>query len=481
VARVCDTPLEWFTYEGAEHVDHTGLGCDETDFDLFFEGPPAVEGEYYYPFGWGTGRFPDMDGDGREEFVIAEPGALREHEDPEAAEWHGILPPLINHIYYSRGFCETGTTFGYGSADMTVVSSDGVGLANYCPDAGNCGAGVYPFETLLHPIGDLDGDGLEEGVMADGDASLGAQMLVYSGAALATGGRLGAADALGGVYNAGARQIRVAVRDGDVDGDGVPDLLVENYADDSSEVDVVRCSGAALLGAHVALADCPARFPRGYLLANGPADIDGDGVTDVVMTSVDGRDDGAALQIWYGAGTASGIFVPGSQDVAVTDQAGSPANAPLLMDDLDGDGLPELLSHRSSPGEYTGVAVYRGRDLHGTVDGLSPWFSAPGVFAADTLSGSIEGSVIGPEDGRHLHEIRYPREIVAAGGVDDGTLAREALRIGPSDGVAGTAPDFDGDGALDRAVNFTRYSHPEETNPVGIWVYLFPAGAWESR
>jgi hypothetical protein len=309
----------------------------------------------------GTG---DLDGDRVPDLVAGAPFA------GEASGQLRALSGRDGSMLWSRSGSVPGQRYAQAVAGIGDVDADGVpDLAVGIPF--DNGGGTYAgrvellsgrgglllaalqgasFDQLGYDVagvGDLDGDGAGDcaiGAPFDdrGGANAGA-LVIVSGA---SGGRLfevfgaAAGDWLGH---------RVAGA-GDVDGDGLPEVLVSAPGADVSGFD----SGAAQVrsGADAALLlEIPGEQAGEYLTAvGGPGDVDGDGSADVLVGSaaggiaeagrvrlVSGRSgrllcafDGLAPKDWYG-------FAVG------------PAG------DLDGDGRPELAI--GAPGHDDEVVV----------------------------------------------------------------------------------------------------------------------------
>lgn len=160
-------------------------------------------------------------------------------------------------------------------------------------------------------VGDVDGDGRSDVVVADRDRRR--VFLLYG-----TGNATILAPAVGllDVDAPSALRIRIAP------GESLPEILVASLA--SNQVLILRQTAARAFAAPVTLA---VGQPTSDM---GVADFDGDGITDLALLSPVG----GKLNIWYGAANGSFSF---AEAVSVDDAANSMAVA-----DLNGDGKPDV-------------------------------------------------------------------------------------------------------------------------------------------
>jgi len=216
--------------------------------------------------------------------------------------------------------------------------------------------GPGPFSLngrVVFGLGDLDSDGLDDVASSSPNALGGAGAVsVLLGSSLVEGGERTFDDAharfVGG--EPGTAAGLAAASAGDVDGDGVGDLLVGAPARDGGRVWLI--SGAKLVeGGELGPADALVEFAGeaehdrlGVALA-GAGDVDGDGLGDVLL-GADGHD---------GAGAAAGrtYLFRGSDLASGGDRAASAAWA-----SWDGEAA----------GDFSGHAVAGGGDVDG--DGL---------------------------------------------------------------------------------------------------------------
>ncbi|MDP2314147.1 MAG: Ig-like domain-containing protein [Pseudomonadota bacterium] len=170
------------------------------------------------------------------------------------------------------------------------------------------------------------------------------------------------------IVGEGADDYVLAIGSGDMDGDGVTDLLVGAWGEGrggASAGAVYLLSGPITGDGDLSTADAKVygEDSSDYLgYAVHGADLDDDGLDDIVMgahTEDEGGTDAGAAYIVYGS-------VSGTSDVATADAkligegAGDAAGRSLTAADFDGDGADDLLvgaDYEDSGGTYAG-AVY---------------------------------------------------------------------------------------------------------------------------
>ena len=239
-------------------------------------------------------------------------------------------------------------------------------------------------------VGDIDGDGLADvmvgGNLSDSAFEAAGEAWFLPAANLLAGGATSVAG-----YSTGSWTGEVA-RDfagysiapaGDVDGDGLPDVLVGAYGNDSQG----SFTGATYLlrGADVAsgggLADAwaifqgEAEYDESGWEFDGLGDLDGDGLDDLLFTAYDvdevSPSAGRAYVFFASTFAAGGTFSLAQADIVFEGEegAGQLGYSAAAVGDVDGGGLPDVLlgaPFTDQPGESAGSAyVFFGETIVG--------------------------------------------------------------------------------------------------------------------
>ena len=283
----------------------------------------------------------------------------------------------------------------------------------------------------LASVADTDGDGHPDLLLGANTSDLGATdggaCYLISSAALASGGGLGLATARL-VGEASADKAGRVSGAGDVDGDGLHDLLAGSPGSDEAASDAgLAALFLAPVTGDVSLADADARLlgelegDRAGVGVAGLGDADGDGRSDLAVgaNNADGMgvDAGSVYLIYeVSLGTTALADAPtrllGEAD---GDTAGWPLSAP---GDLDGDGLADLLvgANGQDTGGNAAGAVYAVPGTHGGTsslgDAMSRWYGA-------TTNGLLGFSVAGSASTASPHPVLIgaPAEDSGAGSV----------------------------------------------------------------
>jgi hypothetical protein len=187
--------------------------------------------------------------------------------------------------------------------------------------------------------------------------------------------------------------------DGDVDGDGLDDLLVCAYADDSGGED----AGAVYLlrgpvSGTMDLGSVDTRWVGGAAgdgLGRGIAivgDVNGDGLDDVMLGAIRADDAGqnaGAVYLWEGPVTAAGVVTEGRATWLGEDQGAHAGETITRAGDVDRDGYVDVLVGaygQDGDNEASGAAYL----LHGPFEGTAD-LGAAGV----RFDGGSDSSKVG--------------------------------------------------------------------------------------
>ena len=459
--------------DGLTHAEEYALGTDpsddDTDGDLTSDGDevsagadPLVQDAWASAELWGPSSSSylgysvdipgDLDGDGTDDLLVGR-----------------------NH-YYAH------VIYGPTSATADVESVDDVTIT-----------GSYAG-TFVRGAGDLNGDGLADIVGAYPYSSGGYTYVFLS--PLSSSETTGSAD---GTW-AGEDSSDYAGWDtapaGDVNGDGLDDLLVGAYSVDTGG----QSAGAAYLvlgpaSGSASLSTARAKLTgeyeydyAGYAVA-GPGDVDGDGFDDLLIGAPYDDDEASSAGAAYLVlGPVSGTSSLGAADFKLTgqssnDQAGYSVSA---AGDTDGDGYADLLVGAQGPRGYAGaVYVILGpltddmslADADGSFWGEQPETYA-GTYGLDA-AGDMDGD--GHDDiavGAHAYDgYRGATYVVlgpATGSMDLGEADVRLLGTDSNDymGYAiGGGGDVDGDG-LDDLLIGAPYADENGTESGTVYLLL---------
>ncbi|MEM7311221.1 MAG: FG-GAP-like repeat-containing protein [Planctomycetota bacterium] len=414
-------------------------------------------------FGRSLARLGDVDGDGvtdlavaSEDYVhilfLAADGSVAGQTD---LDWIGLYP-LANADAVVAGLDDVD---GDGTPDLAVrgVVSERLFLAllhpdgstksvtQYDPTFGTTGGG---FGDALASVGDVDGDGVPDLAVGDADDTAGGAVwvLFLDSAGAVTGSHKTTADDLG--YGGFGELGESLARLGDVDGSGAPDLLVgSNQGVGVLWTLFLDPDGSVRSWVDYQAADYgPTEFLDDFGTALASADVDGDGVNDLVVGAPDrdggGVDRGGVHVLFYEGVSPGGVEAyPGCglNPAGSLQVVGAPVPGATLGFELDnplGTQNPGALAFLalSPAGSADGGGC--GLPLPGL--NLDPTKAFGELLVAPPLAAQISwtGSVwLGPGQ-----PVTVPVEL--AGGVEllGVSFVAQGLLLDPGAGITGTQP-----------------------------------------
>ncbi|MFZ5477883.1 MAG: putative metal-binding motif-containing protein [Myxococcota bacterium] len=394
-----------------DDCDGIAAGCGPAGWMDVRDAPARVLADPEAGYLFGAALAGDADGDGVADL------ALRASDGRASTVWvvsaalEGDLPLRATDPVFTDetdGFeLAAGDLDGDGLADLVLPSWDpgtGTGGAYLLRSPLGADLGAGDADAVLVALGafraaraalpgDVDGDGLADVVLADPDASRdspwGGAVWVVPGDVSGTRDLDDAGVRLDGGY---ARQAGLALTGGDLDGDGLAEVVVGTRGD-------VRVVTAPLVAGR--LADASDRIGGDPSLGEAVAlgDGDGDGHADLLL--------GAAFAGWDGdtnRGAAWLLAGPFVGDRTVDDAVATVEGAPgtwaagfvvALPGDLDGDDRGEIALECDVGLGARGVALFRG-GLAGTWDTRDAFAFLTGE-PGDALGAKIVGT--GDPDG----------------------------------------------------------------------------------
>lgn len=385
-------------YAGAAYVVP---GSVEGAFDLG-AAPTIVDGAAGECAGSPVAGVGDVDGDGFDDLLVGAGG----YSSGLGDGWEGRAYLLAGPI---RG-------------ETSTAAAVGVFQGSYWPEA----TGAEPVGGHAAAAGDTDGDGLADLLIG---AIAGAHAYLILGPAT---GFYTLDDDADMRFTTDATNLCGPVTSaGDVDGDGLDDILIGNPANPDARVLLFDGPVSGELGvadADAAFADADPDDAVGYHVA-GPGDTNGDGYSDVLVGSPgddDAADAAGAVYVVEGPTTGTTDLPTGAAKLeggAPLETFGASVGA---SGDLNGDGFADLIA---------GSPLYGGSDYF--ADGPGRAWVAFGPFDGVELISDVGVALVGDGDDCASYDLGSGGAAVAGAGDIDGDGFDDILVAGPGDDDGG--------------------------------------------
>lgn len=332
--------------------------------------------------GFGTGSYPvdiascDFDGDGKPDLVTANANAntISVLKNMSTSGTIAFNPKIDYTAGLGPRRIAIGDLDGDSKPDLLLINFNAGNASTMSVYRNNSSPGTVSFEspwststgngTLGISIGDINGDGKPDVVVASGNSGI---FSIYKNTTSSVGN---ISFAPRQDYSVPGHADQVIVTD--VDLDGRPDVILSGFSNMSISVYRNVSSGGNIMF----------DSPMNYVVGSNPSymravDVNADGITDLVVTV---------------SGTLTALIntsVPGSISLATAVTFGSTASNSAAID-LNGDGKPEITSGRASTGL---ISVYE----NNTTPLSGQFIFAPGV---DFTAGNFDDFVsVGDLDG----------------------------------------------------------------------------------
>jgi hypothetical protein len=375
--------------------------------ELIADSPTTYVGEAGAAIGAQVSGVGDANGDGLDDMLVGDPAHGRAHlvfgrrsvAVPNAVlnGTGGAERVVLNGPGVGGHVASAGDVNGDGLGDLLIGTSGAAGQWNLMlgktqgkwqpvEDATIQAAAIVAIRPDNGPasgVGDMDGDGLGELVVADPTGQVGpsGRYYLYRGSATFTAAEHRALVATAN-FPSGSSTGKVAAL-GDMNGDGRADFA---YADGTAPKIVFGAAGGngsccLSLGGYTPAAS-------GFLAAVGNVDADAGGRGDLLV----GAADGSAYLLVGSAGLVAGSPAPGITAL-LADVAGAASLAPLARSDANADGSSDMVVVPGSAGT-TVLATSQllfGRQPHVATDALPHGRAGEAGGAADPRRRSTLG------------------------------------------------------------------------------------------
>jgi hypothetical protein len=272
----------------------------------------------------GTLPVGDLNGDRQRDFAIIERQAVGDER-----------ATLRTHIFYARAGlpAETLTT----SADVSIFQSTALGELAFVPDSA-----------------DFNGDGIDDLIRYGWDTDYGITLYIHYGS---TSGISESPDVT--IFALPGYVFSSAPKGGDINGDGIDDLVVSVAADAPANVGrIAIIPGSRSLPSNMTV---PSSVVSTLITCEGPLAVNGcgnniygigavdlnvDGYTDVVVSAPDALGGEGMVALLYGGPSLPKAMLFSEADVFFTGTSGYTGFGSTVWDDIgdiDGDGYPDFM------------------------------------------------------------------------------------------------------------------------------------------